>query len=231
MNRRLLAIDEKFRNFQYREIVKELLYDTSADLAWYLKRAKEPRLKEFFGLWCRAIAPFAPHTAEEIWHRMGGKTFVVNESMPRADEKLVSENHEMREDLLAKVIGDVENISRLASITPKRVSIFTAEEWKREAYAIAREERNFEKAVKRCMAKPEMKQRGAELMRFLKQIGKNIFSLPQAMDGDEEGGALAEGRAFLAAQLGAEVEILPAEKSAHPKARNAMPGKPAIVLE
>lgn len=231
LNRRLLDIDGKFERLEYRELIKELLYDMSADLAWYLKRAKEPHLKEFFLKWTLAIAPFAPHIAEEIWHLMGKKTFAVNEKMPSADRKLMDEKIEMEEALVAKVIEDIENISKLTGIKPTKALLFSADEWKRTAYGIARPEKNFEKAVKKCMEEPELKQRGAEIVKFLKQIGKNIFSLPEIMDAQEEVAALIDGKEFMEKQLGFTLEIMHESASAHPKAKNAMPGKPAIVLE
>lgn len=231
LNRRLADIDGKFQRLEHRELIKELLYDTSADLAWYLKRANKPRLREFFEKWALAIAPFAPHAAEEIWHAMGKKGFAINAPMPQADASLVDGMLEMREELIAKVMEDVEKISSLTGMKPKKASIFTAAGWKREAYSIAREEKNFEKAVKRCMEKPELKQKGADLARFLRQIGKNIFSLPGTLDSAEELDALSGASGFMGSQLGIGIEVVPEEKASHPKAKNAMPGKPAIVLE
>ncbi len=231
LHRRISEMDAKYEKLQFRELVKDLLYDTSADLAWYLKRAKEPRLKEFFHSWSLALAPFAPHTAEEIWHRTGGSGLAVNAPLPTAEPKLISDMLEMRESMVAGVMEDVEKISKLTGMKPKKASVFIADSWKREAYAIAREERNFEKAMKRCMETPSLKPKAAELARFIKQIGKNIFALPQTMPEQDEHDALSEAKSFMESQLGISMEIFPEAGSAHPKARNAMPGKPAIVLE
>ncbi len=231
LNRRLADIDGKFQRLEHRELIKELLYDTSADLAWYLKRAKEPRLREFFEKWALAIAPFAPHAAEEIWHAMGKEGFAIAAPMPSADASLVDGMLEMREELITKVMEDVEKISSLTGMKPKKASIFTAAGWKREAYSIAREEKNFEKAMKRCMAKPGLEQKGADMARFLRQIGKNLFSLPGALGSAEELDALSEASGFMGSQLGILIEVAPEENASHPKAKNAMPGKPAIVLE
>ncbi|MGC9045966.1 MAG: leucine--tRNA ligase [Thermodesulfovibrio aggregans] len=37
------------------------------------------------------LSPFAPHIAEELWHEMGEKGFILNESWPSYDEELAKE--------------------------------------------------------------------------------------------------------------------------------------------
>ncbi|VVB98088.1 Leucine--tRNA ligase [uncultured archaeon] len=231
LNRRISGMDAHFEKLDYRELVKDLVYDTSTDLAWYQKRAKEPRLKEFFAKWTLAIAPLAPHLAEEIWHATEGEGFAVNAQMVSSDDKLVNAAAEAHEELLAKVIEDIEKISQITGMKPKKAGVFIADAWKRDAYAIAREERNFEKAMKRCMENPGLRPKGAELVKFLKQIGKNIFALPGIMGAGDEMAALLDAKEFMEKQLGIAVEVAHESGSSHPKAKNAMPGKPAIVLE
>ncbi|MFA5077828.1 MAG: class I tRNA ligase family protein, partial [Candidatus Micrarchaeia archaeon] len=231
LNRRLESLDSKFENFQYRELVKELVYETSADLSWYLRRCSTPRMKEFFDGWSRAVAPFAPHVAEELWHRIGNRSFVVEERLPAYEEKLADGKLEMQEELLSSVIEDVEKISKLANLKARKATIIIAKDWKRSAYKIAREERSFEKAIKKCMNSPNIKKHGAEVAVFLKHIGKNIFALPEIMEREDEAAILSEGKQFMEKTLGIAVEVVNEQNSSHQKAKNAMPGKPAIVLE
>lgn len=231
LNRKLQSLDEKFEKFEHREIIKELLYDTEADLAWYLKRTDEPRLMEFLDKWCRAIAPFAPHISEEIWHRIGGNGLVVNAAIPECEEKMLDEKLEMGEELIMKIIEDVEKITKLAGITPNKATLIIADSWKEKVYEIAREEKNFEKVMKRCMADEELKGKGSDVVRFMKQIGKKIFSLPTVLGSDEEMKVLSEASGFLEKHVRMKVEIVREADAKHEKANNAMPGKPAIVLE
>lgn len=82
------------------------------------------------------------------------------------------------------------------------------------------------------MADSQLKGYGADLARFIKQIGKNIFALPEILGSADELEALSEAKAFMESRLGGvQVEISPESASTHQKAKNAMPGKPAIVLE
>ena len=38
------------------------------------------------------LAPFAPHVAEELWHRLGNTTTIFDASWPRHDEKYLVES-------------------------------------------------------------------------------------------------------------------------------------------
>ncbi|MBU0586819.1 leucine--tRNA ligase [Candidatus Micrarchaeota archaeon] len=231
LNRRLAEIDSKYENLECRQIVKDLLYDTCMDISWYLKRSRKPRLKEFFNIWTRAIAPFAPHFAEEIWHVMGNSSFVVNERMAQAESSFVDEGVEKREALLEKTLQDIDRISALLKTRPKKVTLIVADAWKNNAYSIAKEEKNFEKALKRCMAEPELKDKGAAIVQFIKQLGKNIFALEDVLGFEEEYALLSEAEEFIKEQTGAEISVIMEKDATHTKAKNASPGKPAIVLE
>jgi len=51
------------------------------------------------------------------------------------------------------------------------------------------------------------------------------------LDQQSEIQSLDENRALFEDEFKTQLEIMNAEHSKHPKARNALPGKPAIVLE
>ncbi len=42
-----------------------------------------------------AICPFAPHISEELWHKLGHTTSVINAAFPKYEEKYVTENSKM----------------------------------------------------------------------------------------------------------------------------------------
>ncbi len=231
LNMRIRNISAKFEKLEYREIIKELMYNSCIDLSWYLKRAKEPHLKEFFEKWIILIAPFAPHFAEELWSRTNHNGFVVNTQIVETEEKFINKKLEMREELIEKTINDIEKISLLRGIKPKKAIVFIADKWKRDAYTIACSEKNFEKTMNLCMANSKLKEKGNDVIKFLKQIGKNIFALPEILNSVEEMETFLEARDFISLQLGISLEIIHELDSSHPKAKNAMPGKPAIVLE
>ncbi len=59
------------------------------------------------------IAPFAPHLAEEMYEKLGNKSFVSIASWPKADEKKINEQLEKQEENLMQTISDINNIKKL----------------------------------------------------------------------------------------------------------------------
>jgi len=75
-----------------------------------------------------------------------------------------------------------------------------------------------------------MKQYSAEIPGFAKALAGRVAGLKEAARIDEFS-ALKEAKPSLEKEFGCAVEVEKAESSKHPKARNAFPLKPAILLE
>jgi leucyl-tRNA synthetase len=58
----------------------------------------------------KLLHPICAHITEELWHKMGNKTFLSLEKWPEADESKIDEKLEKREEQLDKLVGDVRNI-------------------------------------------------------------------------------------------------------------------------
>lgn len=228
MNRRLLALPGLYEKLEMRMLAQNVFYEVMHDLQWYLKRAEKPKLKWFFRDWAVVVSPFMPHVAEEIWEGIGGKGFVVDAEFPKGSEKLVDAKLEMGEELVSMVRYDVEKISERIGAKPKKVFLYVPSAWKFEAYNLMREKKN----LKDLMAwgkgsKANMK----EVSKFGKGLMPKVHSLPDVLPSKDEYDALRDAASFLSKELGAEVVVRKEEEGGHPKASNAMPRKPAIVLE
>lgn len=232
LHKRIENLDRWYENFELREIIKEFIYEMVVDLNWYLKRATKPKLKEFFEDFSKAIAPLAPHFAEEIWSSIGNKGFIVNERFVNLKKELINEKIERKENLIREIVEDIKNIENVAKIKAKKATIIIAANWKRKAYLIAKEEKNLERAIKKCFEIREIKERSDEAIKFLKQIGKNIHSLQEILEQEEEIKTIENAKSFISKELNLEELIFVKEEEAkHPKASQAIPLKPAIVLE
>jgi len=67
--------------------------------------------KKDFGTFLKMLAVFCPHICEELWHKLGNKSFISLEKWPVAgkiDEKLLKE-----ETTLEKLIEDIKNIFKI----------------------------------------------------------------------------------------------------------------------
>lgn len=61
----------------------------------------------------KLLTPFCPHITEELWHKMGNKTFISLEKWPIADEKKINLELEKQEQQIAQTINDIRNIFRI----------------------------------------------------------------------------------------------------------------------
>jgi len=61
----------------------------------------------------KLISPFCPHSAEELWERIGNKGFVSLEDWPKADESKINEKIEQMEKQLEKTVSDILNVLKI----------------------------------------------------------------------------------------------------------------------
>ncbi len=236
LNRKLKAAEGLYERMDLRGLSMELFYDTVSDLKWYLKRTKKRNLREFFEKWTVAVSPFIPHIANEFWEKLGRKTLVDFEKFPKADEKAIDEGMEKAEEFISLTRDDIEKIIGLVEKKtgkrPEKITLYVAGGWKRKAYDILRKEKSIDKVMKAVKGAKELEKHARDIPGMVKPLMKNIHTLPEIkMDEREELGILEDAGEFLEGEFSCRVEVLPDSKPKHDKARNAMPGKPAIVVE
>jgi leucyl-tRNA synthetase len=228
INRKIKRANELYENLHIRHLALEIFYDTVSDLQWYMKRTKEPDLHHFFEKWVPLITPFMPHYCEEYWEKLGKEPFVSFTPFPEADESKIDDNIEKGEELIGSVHEDIEKISGIIGKKPSKVTVYIASQWKRKLFNIAREKKNFQDVMKSASTEGlPMK----EAQGVMKQIMKNVHSLPQVLSSEEELDTLKDAREFLSAEFECEIDVYPEEDGKHPKAKAALPGKPAIMIE
>ena len=228
LNRKIERAEQLYSELAIRHLALEIFYDVVADLQWYLKRVDEPNLNDFFEKWVILISPFMPHYSEEYWEVLGHKPFVSFEPFPKADKSKIDDSIESGEELVKRVHEDIEKISDLIGKKPTAVKVFIASEWKRELYAILKKEKKFDVAMKEASAKG-MPMKEAQAM--IKALMRNVHSLPDILSAKEEHDALKDAEKFLSKEYDCEVTVIEEEKAEHPKAKSALPNKPAIMLE
>ena len=124
------AAIEKFR---IREALHNILYLMDNDLQWYHKRklAKNKSirniyLKEFFETRIKLLSPFAPFFCEEVWEIMGNHSFISIDQWPEADDSKIRLKSEDNERLIQDIILDIQKITKVTKIVPKRIMIYTS---------------------------------------------------------------------------------------------------------
>ena len=242
LNEHIKNSTEALEVFQTRQALQDSLFLLKKDVDHYLYRVKhiiddnDPAviyvLSTVLEAWIRLLAPFTPHTSEELWNAYGGEGFVSESPWPEADESLISPEIEKSEGLVENIIKDIAHIKQMVGDEIEKVHIYLAPDWKWDLYKIADE-----------VGKPDIGQImgraiGAkiyddkkEIAMVAKKIGKEITKTRYIGKINEEE-ILTDALDYIKEECGNEV-IVHTDDSYDPqnKAKNAMPYKPAIFME
>ena len=242
LNQHIKNATETLEVFQTRQALQDSLFLLKKDVDHYLYRvnhlidSQDPAviyvLSTVLEAWIRLLAPFTPHTCEELWGAYGGEGFVSEASWPEADESAINPVIEKSEALVENIIKDIAHIKQMVGDDVEKIHIYLAPDWKWELYKIADE-----------VGKPDIGQImgravGAniyddkkEIAMVAKKIGKEITKTRYIGKINEEE-ILTDALDYIKKESGNEV-IIHTDDSYDPqnKAKNAMPYKPAIFME
>jgi leucyl-tRNA synthetase len=137
----ILETTSAIEKFRIREALHSILYLMDNDLQWYQKRklAKNKPihnnlLKDFFKVRIKLLSPFAPFFCEEIWEIMGNHSFISLSQWPEVNNSKISLTSEDNEILIQDTILDIQKITKVTKIVPKKIMIYTASEAKSKLY-------------------------------------------------------------------------------------------------
>ncbi len=209
-------------------------YNIMNDIKWYIRRSEDLGEGYLYALESaiKMLSPVAPHAAEECWHLIGNKSFVSVDSFPEYDEKKINEEAEALEGFLIDTIDDVKNVKNLVNKRPQKINLFVASKWKYGFFNILKAELIKSKDMKAIMTKVMVKSHESEIAKLVSYYLKNPNKLPKTILGQKkELEYLFEEVKFLEKELECKVEVLEADSSGLDKAKQAVPGKVAIVIE
>ena len=242
LNQHIKASTEALEVFQTRKALQESLFLLKKDIDHYLYRVnhlldkKDPAviyvLSTVLESWIRLLAPFTPHTCEELWSTYGGKGFVSIAQWPKADKSLISLEIEKSEELVQNLIKDINQIKNMVGDEAEKVHIYLAPDWKWDLYKIAND-----------VGKPDIGQImgraiGANIYDDKKEIAAVAKKVGREMTKTKYVGKINEAQIiddaleYISNEVSSEV-IIHTDDSYDPqnKAKNAMPYKPAILIE
>ena len=246
---------EKFR---IREALHNILYLMDNDLEWYEKRklAKNKSifnsyLKEFIETRIKLLSPFAPYFCEEIWEIMGNNSYVSLAQWPEINQSKITLKSEDNERLIQSIIFDIQKITKVTKIVPKKISIYTASSIKCALYSkiLGRIQRqatlNFGQIMKEFVNDNEVKDLVKRNPDLVKKIIDDILSESvdvrerrMKIDSFDEQIPLEDGKSLLVSEVGnkqLELYIYSEDDNdkydPKQKSKFARPYKPAIYIE
>ena len=219
---------EYYERIKFRSGINHSLFNTTNDLRWYLNRvgglknANKEILRETLSEIVRMLAPITPHVCEELWERLGYKSFVSISEWPKPNMRLINRNVELSEEMIKQTLEDVQEIIKLVNRKVKKVYIFIAPEWKFKIY---------KKFISDKLNVREI-MRGLKDVDYIQTLLKKKKELPEKIvERNKQQKTFQEAKQFLEKELGCEVVIVNAEESENPKAKQADVLKPGIYVE
>lgn len=172
------------------------------------------------------LNPFTPHLSEEIYHMNGNNDFCSVAKWPSFNEELIDEKLHYLEDVFDNTRKDIISVLELVKIKPSEIKLIIAEKWKYDLYKEVKNmnSKNQSEIIKHLM-NTELKKHGQEIMKI---VPKLIDKMPEYVI--EEHDFFAENINELEKIFKCNITILRAEDSKEAKAKQSMPGKPAIVV-
>jgi len=222
----------------YRTALSRGFFDLQRHLKWYQRRTAGQMNRELLSKIIEAqtlmLQPFTPHLCEEIWFKIEKQGLIVNEKWPSYDESKINLQLEQAEALMVQVIDDVGQVLKLAKVErPALITLFVAQDWKAALFRKLKEllanTRDIGQIMKVIM--PEFKEH-SEAAQLVPKIIKDPGKIPSHISHQEaEYQNLIDAVAFLKEEFNCPIEVIKEQESPEQKAKQAMPGKPAILVK
>lgn len=223
LNKTIRGVTEDIDNFRYNYAIQKI-----RSFFGYLGKVESRDTVEGF---LRMLHPFCPHMTEEVWEKLGNRQYLSLARWPSYDESKIDEKLDRAEELQRQTTDDIRSIIELVGKKPEKITLYLAPEWKYKVYRTALENKENPNAIiSAAMKDAEVRKRGKEGARYAQQLGKDIAKLASVLDKEDERKAIQEHAEIIAEEFECDIELMEAEGSSNPKAKQAAPGKPAIYI-
>ena len=133
----LFEKDVKRDSLEILSLLNETIRDVNNQINTFEYRASTIKLKELFDLLIKQggaskktlesalkmLSPFCPHICEELWEKMGNKSFISLADWPKLDESKILEN-DIDIDLSSKINSDIKEIISKTKKDAKNIYVY-----------------------------------------------------------------------------------------------------------
>ncbi len=245
---------ESIERMRLREALHHVLFEFESSLHWYQKRTSAKKRENIDGILHKILStrvvilsPFAPHIAEEMWEKLGNTGFASQTKWPSYEGDNFDLSSIQSEELLKSIIDDISNILNVTKMTPSKIIIYTADDFKTKTYhaileAIVNGQTNMGQIMKELIANPET-QEVKKNPDFVQKTIKDVLSEPMTLRNsklriqnfDEKNLIKNELTSLVKNDFGVEITVYsesdPEIYDPKNKAHTARPFKPAILIE
>jgi leucyl-tRNA synthetase len=239
LNSTIKKTTEAMELTNFRQALQHAWFDLGNTIKQYLKLTNANPHRALFSHALEAqlkmLQPFTPHISEEAWHLIGKHTLISVEHWPTYDERKINPALELRQQLIEQLAGDIRNVQQMLKLQElKEVTIIVAAEWKyglfNQVRAALQQTRDPREVIQFAL-KVTKKEHGGDVTKIVPMLVKDPSKLPAAdLSQEEEFSGIQGAVSYLENAFHTKVTVMKAEDSAEQKAKQAVPGKPAILL-
>jgi leucyl-tRNA synthetase len=220
----------------FRQALQHAWFDLTNTIKQYLKLTNNDVHKALFSFALEAqlimLQPFTPHACEEIWRAIGKQGLISTARWPAYDAWKIQPALEARQALIEQLAADVRNVQQLLKL-PKieHITVIVSESWKYGFFAALRAALQETRDVREVLKLVHDAEHTAEITKLVPTLVRDPSKLPQQdLTQADELASLQGASDYLHKAFGATIEIRTAEASNEHKAKQATPGKPAILV-
>lgn len=229
-------VTEKMDTLSFRAAISSIL-----DLIDVLKEySEEPIDKKIYDTGIKTVikllSPFIPHMMEEIWEKLGNKKMLAIETWPKYEKKYVNEIVKVQWETFDNLIEDIRNIMRVINKPDaKSILLIVSDEWKAKLITntlqLLDKGTNRGDIMKDLMTNPEFKKFGKDINKILPKILSNVgkFNVPFSSQ-EKEMEFWTQTKDLLKKKFNLDITIQIETSATDPKKNQALPGKPAIII-
>ncbi|MBY9003348.1 MAG: leucine--tRNA ligase [Candidatus Lokiarchaeota archaeon] len=237
LNKTIKKVSKHMEKIEIRDAINELIQLTSE-----LNKYKIEGINDVTFNRCKInlilmLHPIIPHVTEELWENFGEKGFVSLANWPEYNATLLTPINDYKWNLLHNTIDAINHIiliikkPRVAEIT-----LITAVQWKFNFYSqfmeIVKKTKEQKDIIKLIMTNDEFKPQGKFIVPIVNNIMKNLGKfINSPINANEELNFFMEISPILEKKYNCSIKITNEEKSEDQKAKQALPGRPAIIIK
>ncbi len=241
----IVSVAENLESMKTKTAFQIAFFDIQNSIRKYLRQVETPEkstIEEVTDYWIKGLAPFIPFVCEELWHQIGGKTFVSKEAWPSLTLSEEDMSLQTQSRLVEYLISDIREIQKITKTASKKTYIYVAPKELTEIaleYVAAVEEGLPQKeAIKRASTKVKDKKLLSyipQLIKHVNMVDKDLFREIRRIKEFSEFETYQINLKYIERETETEVEIAysnqPKIYDPKNKAKNALPFRPAIYLE
>ncbi len=237
LHKTIQLVTENMNKIAIRDAINEIIQFVSNLRVYKINSVIEELFKSCQEYLLLLLHPFIPHITEELWEKTGHENLLSLAKWPDYNKDFITEENDYKWKLMNNTIDDIKSIVQvLKEKEINTIKLIIADEWKYDLFSIfmplTEKTKNQGEIMKEIMKNDNMKKYGKEISKIIGNVLKNIGGYSKTLlDAKSEKQFFEDIKANVKQKFECEVEIFLEKEIDESKAKQALPGKPGIIIQ